>query len=187
MREISAIRLSEPRAVKIVVAYDLREAAVRAERLCELVDEENSTPLDRKLWRFTDIAAPATSGNATADAEGARVLLVAWAQPEGVPSPIVGWLQNWARGRAVTNAILVALPAETPAEAEYDSPTLALLQRVAFEHNLHFLGGASPDLGSALDDFSDELRLREQTLTPTLAHILDDMHYAPHEQWGIND
>jgi hypothetical protein len=187
MRKNSTIRLGEPQAANVFVAYDLREAAVRARDLCEHVDEEINIPLQLKLWRFEDIASPAQSNSAAADAEISRMILIAWAQPEGVPASIIGWLENWARRRAIANAVLAALPLEAPADEEYISPTLALLQRIAFENKLSFVDGRERGWGGLLDDFSDGLRLREQTMTPTLEHILGDAHYEPHVQWGIND
>ncbi|TAK99946.1 MAG: hypothetical protein EPO07_10315 [Verrucomicrobia bacterium] len=180
--------MSEPRAVNVFVAYDLREAAVRAQELCEQVDAANSTPLQLKLWHFDDILSPATHHAATADAEISKIVLIAWTQPEGIPASIIGWLEAWARSRAVTDAILAALPLETPTTpADFDSLTLALLQRIALENKLPFVDSRSHDLGLTLEDFSDELRLREQTLTPTLEHILTTAHYEPHGHWGIND
>jgi|SRR6266568_4766618 len=187
MRENPTVRLREPQAANVFVAYDLSEAAVRAKDLCEHVDEEVNIPLQLKLWRFEDIVSSATSNAAATEAESSKMILIAWAQPEGVPASIIGWLENWARQRTVTNAFLAALPLDGQADEEYFSPTLALLQRIAFENKLPFVDGRARGLGSLLDDFSDGLRLREQTMTPTLEHILDSAHYEPHVHWGIND
>src|SRR5258705_7926540 len=147
MRENSTIRLSEPQAANVFVAYDLREAAVRARDLCEHVDEEINIPLQLKLWRFEDIASPAQSDSAIADAETSKLILIAWAQPEGVPASIIGWLENWARRRVIANAVLAALPLGGQVDEEYVSPTLALLQRIAFEHKLPFVDGRARGWG----------------------------------------
>jgi hypothetical protein len=187
MRKDSTIQLGAPRAMDVFVAYDHREAAARAKQLCERLCRETNTSVRLKLWHFKDIAANSIQADAPTDPRGTRVFLIAWVHPEGLPAHILNWLKEWAQLNASTNSILAALPLALAPDTPVDCPTLALLQRIASENKLSFVDSRSRDLVQLLDDFCDELRLREQTMTPTLEHILANTHFEPHVHWGIND
>jgi len=177
--------LTEPRVLRIFVAYDQPEAGVRAETLCAQLEEADDYLFEVQPWRFS----PAAAGeqhvhNAAVQAD---ILVLAWSAPAGPPEFLIQWVLDWAVQRSVANATLAALPVGAALAGTAATAVFQRLRQLASATGLVFVCDWTEGLTPHRPGSSPALLEREQMLTPTMLGILAERHAEPHLDWGLNE
>ena len=177
--------LSEPRVVRIFVAYDQPEAGVRAEALCAQLEAADDYPFEVQPWRCNPAAASEPHvRNAAAHAD---ILVLAWSAPAGPPEFLIQWVLDWAVQRSVASATLAALPVGAALAGTVAAPIFHRLRQLASATGLVFVCDWTEGLTPHRQGFASGLHEREQMLTPTMMGILAERRGEPHLDWGLNE
>ena len=176
---------SEPRVVKIFVAYDQPEAGVRAEALCAQLEDADEFPFEVQPWRCNPAAA--AEFHVRNAAIHADILVLAWATPAGPPEFLFKWILDWAVHRSVANATLAALPVGAALAGTTTTTIFQRLRQMASASGLVFVCDWTEGLARHRAGFSSAMHDREQMLTPTMLGILTEPHTEPHLDWGLNE
>ena len=176
---------SEPRMVRVFVAYDQPATGVHAEAMCAQLESADEFPLEIQPWRFNPVAAG--EFHVRNSAAHADIFVLAWCAPDGPPEYVFQWVLDWAVQRSVANATLAALPVGEALAGKAVTHVIQRLRQMATATGLVFVCDWTEGLTPHRQGFSSALHDREQTLTPTLIGILAERHAQPHMDWGLNE
>jgi hypothetical protein len=140
----------------------------------------NVKPLRVNLLTLAGLADAALS-----DAADAHLIVLALREAEPLHASLVDWLDQWAAHSQVPDAALAVFGGGNG--AEHLAPATPELSHFAERHGLTFIFGDMGPTGNEAAGFLDDLHEREVTLTPTMAHILEQSPRDNYWGWGINE
>ena len=170
-----------------VIIYDKPNFAAEANALLERAahQTDQTTHWSVKLWRVDMLKLPPAADAALAEAAEAHVILLAVTQVQSLPPWLVAWLERWAVRRLVPDAALAVWEggnADTrPVRATHQ------LSQFAGHHSLSLIPGDHALAEGKSSRLGSDLYEREDSLTPTLQHILEQPLHDYYQHWGINE
>jgi hypothetical protein len=171
--------------MKALIIYDDRTAKTSTMLHRAADNSDRIVRWNISSWHMEMLKRSSSASQALMEAADTHLIVIVLRSAEKLPDWLMGWLEQWAKGRLTFDAALALI-----CEGEADillAPAKSDLSLFAKRHNLSFISGDGDEAEDRPEFLIRSLFEREMTLSPALFRIADVPMRDSYRVWDINE